>query len=202
MENPHPAFGQFSSVTRELQLRQSPSALRVNFRCGDGGRAASTATALLALCALMELPHDLSHHAEKQLGIVFLQFEAQNQAARFFLENGVCPRLHISADTERLHESLSNFFQFSRRCWFYLLGGRLERRAPSQFVQTYRDCLAEVHGDVLPARRNIEQPVTVSEIFIREASFFRSKQQSNALSLQLLPNRRPGRLVEPVHRQF
>jgi len=50
--------------------------------------------------------------------------------------------------------------------------------------------------------RDVQQPVAVAEIFVRQPDFFRAEQKSNSLRLQILADRAAGDFVEPAHRKL
>ena len=49
----------------------------------------------------------------------------------------------------------------------------------NQFVQTYRDRLAQVHRDVLFPGGNADQPVAIAEVLLREPVSLRTKQEGH-----------------------
>ena len=83
---------------------------------------------------------------------------------------------------------------------FEIRSSGLQWPAPRQFVEANRDRLPQVHGDIFLFGRDVQQPVTMAEVFIRKSDFLRAKQESNPLGLKLLSNHAARRLVEPAHR--
>ena len=55
-----------------------------------------------------------------------------------------------------------------------------------QFVQADRHSLAQVHGEVFFASRDAHQPVTVAEVFVREAALLRTEQKGDTARSELL----------------
>lgn len=59
-------------------------------------------------------------------------------------------------------------------------------RITGKFVQAHGDSLAKVHGAVLFARRDADEPMAVAEVFVREASFLRTEEESHTASGKML----------------
>lgn len=52
-------------------------------------------------------------------------------------------------------------------------------------IETHSDGLAKVHGDVLIAGRDVQEPVTVAEVVVGEAGFLRTEEQGDASGLEV-----------------
>ncbi len=99
----------------------------------------------LGFARLAQLPHNLPHHPQQQLRVVGFQPEAQDQPAGLLLEHGVRPRLHITTDAKRFQQSLGDLLGLTRRCELDLFFRGWKRRTSSQFVETDRDGLPQIH---------------------------------------------------------
>src|SRR5262245_10699057 len=53
-----------------------------------------------------------------------------------------------------------------------------------KFVKADSDRLAEVHGALLLAGGDAQEPVAVAQVFVREAALFRAKDKRHAVGLQ------------------
>ncbi len=59
-------------------------------------------------------------------------------------------------------------------------------RIARELVEAYRHRLPKVHRDILFARWDAHQPVTVAEVLVREAELLRSEQQGDTVRSELL----------------
>jgi hypothetical protein len=68
----------------------------------------------------------------------------------------------------------------------------------NKFVEAHRDSLAEVHGAMLFAGRDAQEPMTVAEVSIRKPALFGTEEQSDAAAGQMLLHDARG-LFEPAN---
>ena len=116
---------------------------------------------------LAQAPYNLPYHPQEDLRFVSIEIEAQDHPPGFLLTSGFVSRLDISTSLESLEETTRDFFiNCSRRTFRqrYLVGGSSILR---QLVKADGDCLAKIHRDLLFACGDVEQPMTMAEIFVR-----------------------------------
>ncbi len=68
-----------------------------------------------------------------------------------------------------------------------------------QLVETHRDGLPKVHRDMLLARGNIHQPVTVGEVVVGQTRLLGSEEQRNLADREFFANQL-GPLLQPTKR--
>src|SRR6202007_124985 len=73
---------------------------------------------------------------------------------------------------------------------------RLLRRflIANQFIETNSDCLPEIQRNILLASGDIEQPMAMAEVFIREAKLLRAEQNRNGARTEMFANCTGARL--------
>src|SRR5579862_766022 len=112
--------------------------------------------------------------------------QTPHQTAYSLLRFGHAAPVEIAAGVQRLEQHLGDALDLSGRSERRLL--RLPRtfRVANEFVEANSHRLTQVHGNILFAGGDADQPVTVTQIVIREAELFRTEQERDAARRQPL----------------
>ena len=104
-----------------------------------------------------------------------------HQAAHALL--GVAGRLanQESAGVERVEEHRGHSLDFAGGGQRRLLRRSRGLGVARQFVEAHGHGLPQIHGDVALAGGNVQQPVTVAEIGVREAALFGAEEKRHAI---------------------
>jgi len=115
----------------------------------------------------------LAEDAEREFGIRSRKVEAANEAANFFF--GGCGGalfqttgswFQIAAGTESVEQESGETLEISGSSGDVILGFRGGLWIAREFVEANGYSLAEIHGAMLFARGNPQEPVAVAEVFI------------------------------------
>ncbi len=136
-----------------------------------------------------EFPEDLAQHPLEESGVGGIEVEAVDQASDFALVEFRSSPGEVAAGAQRVQEGAGKALKVGRggRRWRSLGESRGLRRLgviAGDFIEADGDGLAEVHGGMFFARRDVREPVAVAQIVVRKADFFRSKQQRDALGAE------------------
>jgi len=125
------------------------------------------------------LPKDLAEDAEEEFGVGRGEVEAANEAANFFVGGGSGAallgggrRFEIAAGAEGVEQSCGDALEFGGGGSGAFLGRRRRVGIAGKFVEADGDGLAEVHGAMVFAGGDTQEPVTMAEVFVGEAAFF------------------------------
>jgi len=154
------------------------------------------------LFAGAELPENLAEHAENEFGIARGEMETANQSTQLHLGNFRRARLEIAGGAERIEERAGNPLDFAGGSEAGFFRAQRGAGAARQFVQADGHSLAQIHRAVLDSRGNANQPMTMAEVLIGQANFFRAEEQGDAAGAQPLADQscagfeRPDGLLE------
>ncbi len=133
----------------------------------------------------VQLPEDLAHDGGPHGGVAGGEIEAADEAADAYVGVGDGAAIEEAAGAEGLGEDggeASDFCGGGGRGFFEgatEFGGGLG--VADQFVEADGDGLAEVHGAMLGAGGDAQEPVAVAEIFVGQAGFFRAEEERDAI---------------------
>src|SRR6266481_5932104 len=140
-----------------------------------------------------ELPEDLAEHAEQDGGVGGREVEAMDETADFIFgggsrtfaarggralscgSGGTLPArksgvgLDVAAGAQGVEEHGDDALGVASGGGLVFFGRPSGLGITRQLVQTDGDGLAEIHGAVIFARGDAQQPVTMAEVFVREA---------------------------------
>src|SRR6266850_1646144 len=146
------------------------------------------------------LPEDLAEDAEEEIGVRGGETEAADEAADFFV--GGCggaalwgaggKRFEIAAGAEGVEQDRGDALEFGGGGRGALFRWRRRMEIASKFVKADGYGLAEVHGAMLFAGGDTEEPVAMAEIFVGEAALFRAEQKGDAAGNKALADQRRG----------
>lgn len=140
-------------------------------------------------------------HAEKDFGIGGLQVKAPNHAAEFFFGGDSGARFDVAARLQGLEQGGSDALDGLHFSSFRFCNGGRRGRLTRQFIEANGDGLAEIHGLMLFANGNVQEPVAMAQIVVREAPLLRAKKKRDA-PIQRVPAEFRGRLVQEVQRML
>jgi len=120
--------------------------------------------------------------------------QAANKAANFFvggsggaaLLGAVRARFQIAAGTEGFEQKRSEAFQIGRGGGDILFGFRYGFGITHKLVKANGDGLAKIHGTMLFAGGDTQEPMTMAEVFVRKAALFGAKQKGDSTAGQML----------------
>jgi len=126
-------------------------------------------------------PEHLAKHSKQSLGIFAREPEAAQQATDHLL---FIFAFGIAAGHERFIEQLRQPFQVGRSSCHNGLVNRWPPGHSRNFIQAYCHRLPQVHRRLLGLRGDSDQPVAVTEVFIRKAPLFGTEQEGDFTALQ------------------
>jgi hypothetical protein len=135
-----------------------------------------------------EFPENLTEDPEGELGIGGGEVQATDEAADFLFGGGGGPlflgvaraRFQVAAGPEGFEQERSEAFELGGGRGEVFLRFRNGLRNARQLVQADGYRLAKVHGAMLFARGNAQQPVAVAEIFIRKTALFGTEKKGDS----------------------
>ena len=147
------------------------------------------------------LPEDLAEDAETEFGIGRRKMEAVDEAADFFVGGGGGAALggsggggfQVAAGAEGFEEDGGDALEFCGRGDAAFLGRRGGFGIAGEFVEADGYGLAEIHGAMVFAGGNAEEPVAMAEVFVGEAAFFGAEEKSDVAGGEALANEAGGR---------
>ena len=145
-------------------------------RIGTGLRVCS----IRKIAGGARLPKNLAEDAKEEIRVGGGEVETANEAANLFVGGGGAAAFpgagrklfEITAGEEGVEESCCDALEFGGggsdafRRWRLVVG------IASEFVEAHGDGLAEVHGAMVFAGGDAQEPVAIAEIFVGEAAFF------------------------------
>lgn len=140
-------------------------------------------------------------HAEKHFGIGGLQVKAPNHAAEFFFGGDSGSRFDVTARLQGLEKGGGDALDGLHFSSFRFCNGGRRGRLTRQFTEANGDGLTEIHGLMLFASGNVQEPVTMAQIVVREAPLLRTEKECDA-PIQQVSAEFPGRLVQEVQRML
>jgi hypothetical protein len=125
-----------------------------------------------------EFPEDLPKDAESEFGIGGGEVEATDEAADFFLGgSGGAPllgatwtRFQVATRADGIEQERSEALEIGGGCGDGLGRMRHGLGIAREFIEADSYGLAEVHGPMLLASGDAEQPMAVAEVFIRKTT--------------------------------
>src|ERR1700739_4083981 len=110
--------------------------------------------------------------------------KAAHEAANSLIGVGDAAAVQKTAGLERFEQQCDDSLKVSSCGELPLFSTSLVRRVANQFVETDGNRLAEVHGNVLFARGNPDEPMAIAEGVIGKAKFLGAKEQSYVTGAQ------------------
>jgi len=137
---------------------------------------------------LAGFPEDLAEDAEGEFGISGRQVEAADEAAYFFFSGcGGAPFLRtagtgfqIAAGAEGVEQERGEALEIGGGGGDMFLRPRNGLGIAREFVEADGDGLTEVHGAMLFAGGDAQEPVAVAEVFIRKTALLRTEKKGDA----------------------
>jgi hypothetical protein len=121
----------------------------------------------------------LTQHAEPDDGVALLQMKAADQPPDAIVGIVHAAAVEKSAGMQGFEEERGDAFEFRGGGRIHLPRRTLEFGVANQLIQANGHGLTKVHGDILVASGNANQPVAVAQVLVGKTEFFRSKQQGN-----------------------
>lgn len=127
-----------------------------------------------------KLPEDLAEDAEGEIGVGSGEVQAADEAADLFLGGGGGAPFHgaagirfqIAAGAEGVEQERGEAIEIGGGGGDMFLRFRRGLGVAREFVETDGHGLAEVHGAMLFAGGDAQEPVAVAEVFIRKTTLF------------------------------
>jgi hypothetical protein len=94
-------------------------------------------------------------------------------------------RLQVAAGAEGVEQERSETLKIGGGSSGVLLRFHGGLRNAGKFVETHGNGLAEVHGTMLFARGDPEEPMAVAKVFVRKAAFLRTKKKGDAAGCEM-----------------
>jgi hypothetical protein len=136
------------------------------------------------LCGV-QLPEDLAHDGGPHGGVAGGEIEAADEAADALVGVGNGAAVEEAAGAEGLGEDGGEAFDFGGGGGRGFFEGAGEFAGgfgvADEFVEADGDGLAQVHGAMLGAGGDAQEPVTVAEIIVGEAGFFGAEEERDAI---------------------
>ena len=142
----------------------------------------------------------MAEDAKGKVGIGGREVQAANEAPDFFFGGGggapllatTGTRFQIATGTEGVEQERSETLEIGGcsgdvLLWFY--GGSWIAR---EFVEANGYGLTEIHGAMLFASGNAQEPMAVAEVFIRKAALLRAEKESDTADGEILSNEAGG----------
>jgi len=155
----------------------------------------------------LHFPEHLAQHAQPEFGIGGGEIHAADHPANFFLFCRDGALAQVAAGAKRIDQHGSDALKLPCRSSLKIFGIRdhftfgglaILSRTARQLVKTYRHRLPKIHRCVLFTRGDMQEPVAMAEVLIRQAALFRSKQKRHASSrAEPFVNQRSSILQQP-----
>ena len=140
------------------------------------------------------LPQNLPQHAEPQFAVARGQFQATNKPADSFVHVSHSAEIDVTACAQHFEQQRCDSLQLGGARDGHLLGLSLRFLIANQFIETNGYCLPEIQRNILLASGDIEQPMAMAEVFIREAKLLRAEQNRNGARTEMFANCTGARL--------
>ena len=145
-------------------------------------------------------PEDLTEDAEEEIGVRGGETEAADEAADLFVGGGGGAtlgdaggkRFEIAAGAEGVEQRRGDALEIGGGGGGAFLWWRHGAGIASEFVEADGDGLAEIHGAMVLAGGDAEEPVAMAEVFVGEAALFRAEQKGDAAGNKALADQRRG----------
>src|SRR6266850_2527327 len=145
------------------------------------------------------LPEDLAEDAKEEIGVRGGETEAADEPADFFVGGGGGAALWGAGGRRIIKKDGAEGVEQRRGDALEIGGGGggaflwwRGMRIAGKFIEADGDSLAEVHGAMLFAGGDAEEPVAMAEIFVGEAALFRAEQKGDAAGNKALADQRRG----------
>src|ERR1019366_9801738 len=125
----------------------------------------------------IHLPQHLPQDAEPDHGVARRQIKAADKPPDSLDGVRHAAAAQESAGAQRFEQHRGNALEFSRSGELELLRRPLVFGIANQFIQANRDRLPQVHRDILIARGDAHEPVTMAEGLVRKPKFLRTKEE-------------------------
>jgi hypothetical protein len=138
----------------------------------------------------------LAEDAKAKIGVGGGEVEAMDKAANFFVGGGGGAsalggggnRFEIAAGAEGVEQHRGDALEFAGGGSDAFLRLRRGLGIVGEFVEADGHGLAEIHGAMLFAGGDAEQPVAMAEVFVGEAALFRAEQEGDMACRKALAN--------------
>ena len=129
---------------------------------------------------LARFPEDLAKDAEGEFGVGGGEVQTVNETADFFVGGSGGPPLlrragtgfQVAAGAESVEQKSSEALEIGGGGGDMFFGFCYGLRIAREFIEADGDSLAEIHGAMLFAGGNAQEPVAVAEVFIGKAALF------------------------------
>lgn len=149
----------------------------------------------------------MSKDAEGEFSVGSGEMQAANKAANFFFGGsggaallgcaGV--RFQIAAGTEGVEQKRCETFEIGGRGSDIFFGLQCGFRIAHKLVKANGDGLAEIHGAMLFAGGDAQEPMAMAEVFVRKAALFGAEQKGDSTAGQMLMDK-PRSLLKAANR--
>jgi hypothetical protein len=147
-----------------------------------------------------EFPEDLAEDAESEFGVCSGEAEAVDEAADFFFGGGggasllgiTRIRFQIATGTERVEQERSETLEIGGCSGNILLWFYGDLWIAREFIEADCDRLAEIHGAMLFASGNSQEPMAMAEVFVRKAALLRAEKEGDTAAGEMLAKEAGG----------
>jgi hypothetical protein len=149
----------------------------------------------------------LAENAKRKIGIGRGEVQSANEAADFLVGGGggapflrtAGIRFQITTGAEGVKQERGEALEIGGGSGGMFLRFRGGLRIAREFIEAYSYRLAQVHGAMLFAGGDAQEPMAVAEVFVRKAALLRTEKKGDATAGKTLAEEADG-LIEAANR--